>query len=198
MIFNRGNRLTKLNSPFKFGNLEIEQTRLYTYLGIPFMLDGKFKHAQSELRKKALKAWFSLKRTIDTSAISIKSCFVLFDALILPIITYACQTWSSDINFTLALISGDPDQVFKSISIDLIEKFHLQFLKWTLNVHKKASNLGTLGDTGRYPLSLAVLKQTINYYHRVKNLVSHSSLVHKAFLEQQNLSLDWHQNISSL
>ena len=54
------------------------------------------------------------------------------------------------------------------------------------------------GDTGRYPLGLSTIKQTINYYHRVQNLVNHSSLVYKAFLEQKNLQLDWYRSLQSI
>ena len=41
---------------------------------------GTFKIAFNELRKKALRALFSLKNNIIKSSLSVKSLFMLFDA----------------------------------------------------------------------------------------------------------------------
>ena len=50
------------------------------------------------------------------------------------------------------------------------EKVHLSFLKWALGVHRKASNVGVWGETGRYPLIYQSLRLTLNFYKRLQKL----------------------------
>jgi hypothetical protein len=47
-----------------------------------------------------------------------------------------------------------PDQVLKNIGHDNYEKFPVKFIKWSLSVHSKASNVGCWGEIGHHPLSL--------------------------------------------
>jgi hypothetical protein len=42
--------------------------RKYCYLGIQFSLNGTFKHAIEELRKKALRAFFSYPARVPNAA----------------------------------------------------------------------------------------------------------------------------------
>ena len=74
------------------------------------------------------------------------------------------------------------------------EKVHLSFLKWALGVHCKASNIGTWGETGRYPLIYQSLRLTLNYYKRLLEMPKHS-FVHAALKEQIKLKLCWYKNI---
>ena len=46
-----------------------------------------------ELRKKGLRAYFSLKNLVDISELTVNTLFKLFDALILPVVSYGCQVW---------------------------------------------------------------------------------------------------------
>ena len=61
------------------------------------------------------------------------------------------------------------------------EKVHLSFLKWSLGVHRKASNIGTWGESGRYPLLYQSIKLTLKY-----------------FQEQKIMNLSWYKNIKTL
>ena len=76
-----------------------------------------------------------------------------------------------------------------------MERSHLQFLKWTLGVHKKASNVGCWGDTGRVPIGQTIISQLLSYFEHLKsrrNMISH------AFIEQENMGLQWFSFISRL
>ena len=73
MVFNTSSRILKCAYGFKLGDLEITPVRTYCYLGILFSLNGSFKHAIDTLRKKALRSFFSLKRTLDTRALTTKT-----------------------------------------------------------------------------------------------------------------------------
>ena len=167
----------------KIGEQIIESTKSYCYLGIIFTPSGSFTNAINELKKKAMRATFSLKRFINHKCISITTIFRLFDALILPILTYACQItfpysiMSSSLTTTKTNHANWQGNWITKVSRDPFEKLHLKFIKWTLGVHKKASNLGVWGETGRHPIGVQMLKQTISYYNRV-SLGPSSSLVH--------------------
>ena len=86
---------------------------------------------------------------------------------------------------------------FNIIGNDCYDKFHLRFLKWALGVHQKSSNLGTYGDTGRYPLIFNAIKISSDYFTR-GTLLNPDRLVHKAYLEQQRLELDWFTNSTNI
>ena len=93
MVFNKSGRQLQESYGFKYGSDTIPSAKTYCYLGIVFSLSGSFKPALDELRKKGLRAYFSLKSLIDLSQLSIKAVLKLFDALILPVCSYGCQVW---------------------------------------------------------------------------------------------------------
>ena len=87
--------------------------------------------------------------------------------------------------------------VLKKLSTTDSEKVHLHFLKWALGVNRKASNLGTWGETGRYPLVFEAIRLTLKYVKRLKE-IKNDSLVKLAFEEQVKLDLDWHRGVEKL
>ena len=91
MVFNRTGRLLNESNSFYYGETPISPAREYTYLGIVFTLSGSFKIAQANLRQRALRAYFSLKRMINLNHVKKNIIFKLFDALIMPVVSYGCQ-----------------------------------------------------------------------------------------------------------
>ena len=83
----------------------------------------------------------------------------LFDACIRPIILYGSEVWGSNFN-NLNLL----DFTKKS------EHVHLKCCKWILGVSKKCSNLGTLGELGRCPMSVFVKLNMIKYWAHLETL----------------------------
>ena len=63
MIFNKPGSL--LNDKFIPDNVTIDYVKSYAYLGLVFVLSGSFKPAMETLCKKASKAMFKLKRSLD-------------------------------------------------------------------------------------------------------------------------------------
>ena len=153
MVFNKSGKLLLESHTFKYGDVSVPSARSYCYLGIVFSLSGSFALATDELRKKGLKAYFALKRMIDLSALSPKIVFKLFDALILPVVSYGSVIWLQSTQFTRTLLRSTNNKTkLKQMAADPMEKLHLKFLKWTLLVHKKCTNLTCYGDSGRYAL----------------------------------------------
>ena len=130
MIFNKCGRQLLESHKFKYGDTPIPFARTYCYLGIVFSLSGSFKAATDELRKKGLKAYFALKKLIDLSALSVKSTFKLFDALIKPVVSYGCQIWLYNTEFAKSVINEHYSKTaMKKLATDPIGRLHLQFLK---------------------------------------------------------------------
>lgn len=50
---------------------------------------------------------------------------------------------------------------YESFHANKFEKINLRFCKSLLGVHRKATNAAVLGDLGRYPLMIFILKQAI-------------------------------------
>ena len=184
-------------------NKELDIVDSYCYLGIVLHKSNKFTFAIENLKNKAMRAFFGLKRTVNRSKLSFRALTTLFDSLIKPIVLYGAPIWtpaSSIINNLTTSISTDPQNtknIISKISRTSSEKLHLSFLKWALGVHRKASNIGTWGESGRYPLIYQSIKLTLNYYQRLDNLPS-GSFVHAALQEQKSLNLKWYKNIESL
>ncbi len=61
MVFNSSGRLLKESENFFYGDTPLKSVREYTYLGIAFTLTGSMKTAQTKLRQKGLRSYFSLK-----------------------------------------------------------------------------------------------------------------------------------------
>ena len=72
MVFNTNGRQLKESFTFHYGEVDIPSTKTYCYLGIIFNLNGTFITATDELRKKGLRAYFSMKRLLNINVLSSK------------------------------------------------------------------------------------------------------------------------------
>ena len=193
-------RHNPLFETFLLGDTPIKHTDKYCYLGITFHRNGSFSTANNELRAKALRALYGLKNSIIKDSLSHHAKNTLFDTLIKPILLYGCQVITPHSN-TMNYISrlndqSNPENTLKYIARDHYEKFHLKYIKWSLSVHSKTSNIGCWGETGRHPLFYEACKLAIDYYTRVEN--SDNVLLAATFHEQATLGLPWHSNISKI
>ena len=76
------------NTKFYLNNKPLEIVDSYCYLGIILHKNGKFKVAIENLKNKAMRSLFGLKRTVNRSKLSFRALTTLFDSLIKPIILY--------------------------------------------------------------------------------------------------------------
>ena len=203
MVFNKSSRLLKCSYGFKLGSQDIKPVRNYCYLGIQFSLNGSFKQAIEELRKKALRAFFSIKRTINTTALTTSTMLKLMDCLIKPVATYGCPVWLHTTNIMKTVVSSREGMSLpKAAPKDALETTHLRILKWIMGVHRKANNNFCYGDTGRTPWTVSVIPQCVNYYHRASLAVigNVNTVLHHTFhfQEQKQLNLSWYSNWSKV
>jgi len=83
--------------------------------------------------------YFKIKKTVgfDNSC----GCGLLIDSLVSPILLYGSEVWRVDCTF-------------KNSDLRLTEKFHLKFIKETLGVHCKASNVECRAELNRRPIAI--------------------------------------------
>ncbi|NRB82035.1 MAG: reverse transcriptase family protein, partial [Saccharospirillaceae bacterium] len=212
MVFNKkcSRMNTKVNNTPKYrpqiGNQIIEEVESYCYLGLIIHNSGNVCNARVQLKKKAMRALYSLKSTVNKTKLTFKSLCNLFDALIKPIALYGAPIWTPSMSLIKHLVkninanesaNNDYRGLMKKIALINCEKVHLNFLKWSLGVNKRASNIGSWGEPGRYPLIYECLRSTLNYIRRIQ-CCDPQSFVSLAYQEQQKLRLDWYKHIEPI
>ena len=191
------------NVEFNLLGKAIKVVEDYCYLGIVLHNSGELRTAQQTLKTKAIRAFFGLKRTIIRSKVSFKALTTLFDSLIKPVVLYGAPIWTptSAINKSIIKCCNTPltnvENFVSKINRTVSEKVHLSFLKWALGVHRKASNVGVWGESGRYPLIYQSIRLTLNYYKRLSHMPD-NTFVKAALHEQKLLNLPWFKNIEPL
>ena len=149
MVFNRAGGMLEESIDFHYGNTPISSAREYAYLGITASLTGSMKMAQTKLKRKGIRSYFSLKSMLDLNHLRKTAVFKLFDSLIVPVIAYGYQIWLPMTNF-MKILSEGSFPTGQKIAEDPIEKVHLSFMKWTLGVNKFTSNCAVRGgDTSQ-------------------------------------------------
>ena len=146
VVFSRG-KMRNIPS-FKFGKDNIEVRDDFTYLGVVFNYNGKFKKAISKQVTQAKQAMFALLSKAANLHLPIDIVCELFDNLVLPILIYGCEVWGFE-------------------NIDHIEIFYRNFLRRLLKVNKMTANCMLYGEVGKYKLVSIVAKRIIQFWSRM-------------------------------
>ena len=132
----------------------IETVRTYKYLGFIFTPSGEINTGLCDLYARALKAYMNLKSKLGQFFCqSIPNTLKYFDSLIKPILLYSSDFWGC-----LKLPKNNP-----------FENLNNMCCKNLLGVSKQTSNVGTLLELGRIPLTLLARKNGIKNWERIKN-----------------------------
>ena len=87
--------------------------------------------------------------------------FGIFDSLVAPVATYACEFWLPYLISKSGLTSRDI--MLSSWESLKCETINQKCARMILSVHNKASRLAVLGELGRYQLFIPALSKCINY-----------------------------------
>ena len=188
---------------FELNGSPIKIVESYCYLGIILHHSGSVSPAENNLKTKAMRAFFGLKRAVFRSKLSFKALLTLFDSLIKPIVLYGAPIWAPNSTVWGSIAKAQnldhikQNNLLNKISRSTQEKVHLSFLKWALGVHRKASNIGVWGESGRLPLIYESIRLSVNYMKRIENL-ERTSLVSAALREQKKLNLPWYARLRAV
>ena len=96
----------------------------------------------------------------------------LFDSLITPVLSYACETWSHTPGITTTLKS--------------FETLHRKFLRRIAGMHHTTTNPAVYGEFGRSPLHYHWLRLSTNFFSRLAGMPD-GGLAKHALLEALQL-----------
>jgi hypothetical protein len=98
----------------------------------------------------------------------------LFDSLVRPVLSYACEVWTGCIG---------------AKGLQHVEQVHRMFLKGILGVNKAINTFAVLGEFGRYPLEYFWWQQTLKYYDRLRESTPDRLLYYAYQTQLQMLSV---------
>ena len=160
----------KEKNVFTFNGKPIDNADSYKYLGVVFSRkNASFNKTMYDLSIKANKAMHALHTKFKLSNVPIKVLFKIFDAMIVPILLYCSEIWST--------FSGLNEIKWDACEI---EKQHTQMIKRSLGVNRSTPNNMAKAEVGRTPLQLQAKCRTWSYIKYIKNKKD-SELVKKAY-----------------
>ena len=190
IVFNKGGK--KLRSKIYLDGQLLECEDSYKYLGLVFASNGKLTPAKEDLSKRGHKAIFKMKTMFKNASVGYETSMHLFSHIVKPILLYASDVWGH------TLIKKGHLNI-NALRQDEVENCHIKFCRYTLGISRKAPNIGIYGETGRYPLAIEAVINTVKYWFRAKSM-NPSTLVHKAYIEMQNADCNdtWNTAIQSV
>ena len=191
---------TKVDTPKRdmyVGESKIQWVDTYKYLGILISANGNFVTASENLCVRGWKAFFKIKSALKDVDTFPRLKLKLFDALIRPVICYNSEIWGVMNNiFNSKNISQFWDRVTKLN----VENFHLKFCKGLLGVHPNAVNAAVMGELGRLPMFLFIVKSTLKYLIHLNDVKDERPLLNAALEEDKVLCLSksWYRKLEKL
>ena len=175
MIFSK-KTCKKVNHPsFTCNKNKLDVVSEFTYLGVKLSSTGNFIAHLNQSREKALHAFFKLTQIADFKELKPKQANKLFDSMIAPILTYGCEVWGAY-----------QKQNFDNWDKSQTEKVHLRFCKYYLGINRKASNIASRSELGRFPLKIFVDTLILKFYNHLITLPD-DSVAKQAFLISKSL-----------
>jgi hypothetical protein len=132
---------------FFLGDKRIDITNEYTYLDLKLTPNTKFSVATQQLSEKAMLALFKIRKNLDFQKLTPKLAIKIFDGIVSPILLYNIEVWGA---------YGNND--FTKWDKTSTEKTHLKFCKLYLGVNRKASNIASRDELGKFPLLIPTFK----------------------------------------
>ena len=120
--------------------------------------------------RKLCEPFSKFEKYTNISKLPHRLVFKIFDATVLPILTYGGEVWG---------VSKHTN--FKKWDQSPAEKIHLKFCKHYLELNRKASNSATRSELGRLPIQITLVKKSLKYYSYLCGK-DQNTIVKQAFL----------------
>ena len=166
LVFTKSGRQKNLH--IKYNEIDIENVKQYTYLGVVFTSSGSFGAAKTEIFKKGMKALFKFRKTFTPDTPGVKTLLHVFNHTVRPVLNYGSEIWGI---FSKNKFEKDKDNFLNIQTNKLsVEKVHTKFCKFVLGVRTKSSDDACRGELGSYPILYDVLINMIKYWcYMIKN-----------------------------
>ena len=166
---------------FTLGNIDIEITDRYKYLGIFFSQSRSFLNARKHIAEQAKKAMHLLFCRINNLHLPIDLQLKLFDQTVMPILTYGSE-------------------IFGFENLDLLEKIHTDFLKKITKCRRSTPSYILYAELGRFPIEIIIKSRIIGYWNRII-LGKHtkiSYILYQALKTPENVTSKWILNVKRI
>ena len=139
--------------------------------------------------KKALKAFFKLKKDFISLSPNVKSTINVFEHTIKPMFRYGSEIWGYFNPFSKKNCQKrDLHWIQFSVNVQMCEKMHIKFCKSLLGIYTTSTNFAVLSKFGRFPIHFDILKAMLSDWHSLENHDPDcSSLLNNAFVESKYL-----------
>ena len=176
LIFQKRTRRQGNKYNFMLNKTKIEHVTNYTYLGLKFSANGTFNLAMNELKNKARRAFYAIRKSIQIK-IPIRTWLRIFQSVIEPIALYGSEVWGHLTNLNFEKWDKNP-----------IETLHAEFCRNILRMQRKIPNTACRAELGQYPLSLKIEKRTIKFWQHLQT--SEPTSYHFKALKSQELTIE--------
>ena len=181
----------KANQPsFIINDSNLDVVSEFTYLGVKLSSTGNFDIHLKQTRDKAIHALFKLTKIVDLKKLKPQQANRLFDSMIAPILTYGCEVWGAY-----------QKQNFDKWDKSQTEKVHLRYCKHYLGVNRRASNIASRSELGRFPLKIFIDTLILKFYNHLLTLPE-DSVAKQTFLISKSLfsrnKLCFHSNLQDM
>ena len=174
ITFQKKNKLNKTEL-FTAGNCLLSNVCEFTYLGIKINAPGSFMSTPKFLGEKANRAYFALNNHLKVRDIPVVIALNLFDAIVLPIMTYGAEVWAAFERDT-----------YESWDLGSIEQVHLNFCKHMLGVNRSTTNLLCRAELGCGPIRLVIDLKILQFFKHCLKL-SDDKVAKEALKANENL-----------
>ena len=176
VAFKKGGKIG-IHDKWTYKNQPLETVNQFKYLGFLFGSSGKFAKGIQCLAEQGNRALFSLKQIIHNHSEMMPSTqLTLFNAMIIPIISYGCELWG--------FCEADP-----------LERLHLGFLKSILCVRKSTPSCSVYEELNTTTLKCIRLKRILKFWLKIINLPNENpvKIVYNLLLKdsQGNNVVNW-------
>jgi len=173
------------NFSFTYMGNPIEIVDSFKYLGVIFNFNGNFHKWKKELSNQGIRTMYSVISKSRALGLSIDIQLELFDRMVIPVLTYACEVWGPGNNAAL-------------------ERVHLMYCKYILGLNKSTPNCFIYRELGRYPLDIRIKTSIISYWSGIVNNNNESkltSIMYKALFRLHTTNVyrcKWLDNVESI
>jgi len=145
MVFRNGGTLRR-NEKWNLNYIQIENTTYYKYLGLTFSNRLIWSMAQRTLAAQANKVIALIQKTANTLKFcDVDMLWILFDKMVLPILTYGSEIWGCDTHAC-------------------IERVQNNYCKYVLKLPTNTTNIAVRGECGRYSIKTVTMLHVLKYW----------------------------------
>ena len=182
---------------FTIGGVQINYVNYYKYLGIELHNDCDMIPSAENLCNRSWKAIFKVNtayRGIDVDP-SVK--LKMFDKVVRPITCYNSEIWGCFNNLHKA---SNESQFWNRAEKLPWEILQTKFCTNVLKVSKKSTKCAVMGEVGRFPIIIYMVKSMLKFYKHIKDPKIERPLLDATYKEDSKLpkGLSWINNVKSI